>query len=70
MNKVKNIRELCQMSQEKLKEILGNAANAKLLWEFIHNNHKLDATRKWTYKVGSLFSYGWSSVLATSYIGL
>ncbi|XP_064626071.1 DNA repair endonuclease XPF-like [Lineus longissimus] len=36
MNKVENIQELCTTSQEELAKILGNAGNAKLLWEFLH----------------------------------
>ena len=31
-----NIQGLCQLSEEKLASILGNAASAKQLWEFIH----------------------------------
>ena len=36
MKNVTNIQELCQLSEEKLASILGNAASAKQLWEFIH----------------------------------
>jgi phosphopantothenate synthetase len=46
MNKVKNIHELSQLSQEHLQEILGNASNAKIIWEFFHDNHKLDASKR------------------------
>ena len=46
MNKVKNIHELSQLSEERLKEILGNASNANVLWDFFHENHKLDASKK------------------------
>ena len=46
MNKVKNIHELSQLSQEHLQEILGNGSNAKIVWEFFHDNHKLDASKK------------------------
>ena len=47
MNKVKNIHELSQLSEKRLQEILGNAGNAKILWNFFHDNHKLDANKKW-----------------------
>ncbi|XP_039216664.1 DNA repair endonuclease XPF isoform X1 [Crotalus tigris] len=36
MNHVKSIAELIALAQEKLAELLGNAANAKQLYEFIH----------------------------------
>ncbi|KAG8145560.1 hypothetical protein E2320_012077 [Naja naja] len=36
MNHVKSVAELIALSQEKLTELLGNAANAKQLHEFIH----------------------------------
>lgn len=36
MNHVKSIAELVTLSQDKLTELLGNAANAKQLYEFIH----------------------------------
>ncbi|XP_034286152.1 DNA repair endonuclease XPF isoform X2 [Pantherophis guttatus] len=36
MNHVESIAELISFSQEKLAELLGNAANAKQLYEFIH----------------------------------
>ncbi|KAL7979151.1 hypothetical protein Chor_015175 [Crotalus horridus] len=36
MNHVKSITELIALAQEKLAELLGNAANAKQLYEFIH----------------------------------
>ncbi|XP_004466678.1 DNA repair endonuclease XPF [Dasypus novemcinctus] len=36
MNHVKNIAELATLSQDKLTSILGNAANAKQLYDFIH----------------------------------
>ena len=47
MNKVKNIHELSELSEERLLEILGNAGNAKKLWEFFHDNHKLEANKRW-----------------------
>ncbi|XP_028403688.1 DNA repair endonuclease XPF-like isoform X1 [Dendronephthya gigantea] len=46
MNKVKNIHELSELSEERLQEILGNAVNAKKLWEFFHDNHKLEANKR------------------------
>lgn len=46
MNKVKNIHELSELSEERLLEILGNAGNAKKLWEFFHDNHKLEANKR------------------------
>ncbi|XP_003802775.1 DNA repair endonuclease XPF [Otolemur garnettii] len=36
MNHVKNIAELATLSQDKLSSVLGNAANAKQLYDFIH----------------------------------
>lgn len=40
MRNVASIEELFKLSEEKLTNILGNATNAKLLWEFIHNDSK------------------------------
>ena len=37
MNKVKDMQELVSMSKQQLEEILGNDANAKLLWNFLHS---------------------------------
>ena len=37
MNKVKDMQELVSMSKQRLEEILGNDANAKLLWNFLHS---------------------------------
>ncbi|XP_078274426.1 DNA repair endonuclease XPF [Rhinoraja longicauda] len=39
MNRVKNIAELVKLSQEQLADILGNANNAKQMWEFIHSSY-------------------------------
>ncbi|XP_072124953.1 DNA repair endonuclease XPF [Mobula birostris] len=39
MNRVKNIAELVKLSQEQLADILGNANNAKQIWEFIHSSY-------------------------------
>ena len=37
MEKVKDLQELVSLSQKELEEILGNDANAKLLWNFWHS---------------------------------
>ncbi|XP_059549191.1 DNA repair endonuclease XPF isoform X2 [Myotis daubentonii] len=39
MSHVKNIAELASLSQDKLAGILGNAANAKQLYDFIHTSY-------------------------------
>ncbi|KAK1344825.1 hypothetical protein QTO34_013527 [Cnephaeus nilssonii] len=39
MSHVKNIAELASLSQDKLTSILGNAANAKQLYDFIHTSY-------------------------------
>ncbi|KAM5329992.1 DNA repair endonuclease XPF [Glossophaga mutica] len=39
MSHVKNIAELASLSQDKLASILGNAANAKQLYDFIHTSY-------------------------------
>ncbi|XP_003417763.2 DNA repair endonuclease XPF isoform X1 [Loxodonta africana] len=39
MNHVKNMAELATLSQDKLTSILGNAANAKQLYDFIHTSY-------------------------------
>ncbi|ELW67666.1 DNA repair endonuclease XPF [Tupaia chinensis] len=39
MTHVKNIAELATLSQDKLTSILGNSANAKLLYDFIHTSY-------------------------------
>nr|XP_005591344.2 DNA repair endonuclease XPF [Macaca fascicularis] len=39
MHHVKNIAELATLSQDKLTSILGNAANAKQLYDFIHTSY-------------------------------
>ncbi|XP_023584241.1 DNA repair endonuclease XPF isoform X2 [Trichechus manatus latirostris] len=39
MNHVKNIAELATLAQDKLTSILGNAANAKQLYDFIHTSY-------------------------------
>ena len=43
MRNVTNIEELFKLSQERLAQILGNAASAKQLWEFIHAKSKTQA---------------------------
>ena len=40
MNQVKNIHELCELSEARLAEILDNSSAAKTLWEFLHTNKK------------------------------
>ncbi|XP_048408057.2 DNA repair endonuclease XPF isoform X2 [Stegostoma tigrinum] len=49
MNHVRSIAELVTLSQERLAEILGNANNAKQLWEFIHTSY-LDCTVQGKYR--------------------
>eukprot|EP00061_Rhincodon_typus_P014017 g40774.t1 len=49
MNHVRSIAELVTLSQERLAEILGNANNAKQLWEFIHSSY-LDCTVQGKYR--------------------
>uniref|UniRef100_A0A8C3XNX7 DNA repair endonuclease XPF n=1 Tax=Chelydra serpentina TaxID=8475 RepID=A0A8C3XNX7_CHESE len=39
MNHIKSISELVTLSQDKLSEILGNAVNAKQLYDFIHKSY-------------------------------
>ncbi|XP_004586829.2 DNA repair endonuclease XPF [Ochotona princeps] len=45
MNRVKNIAELASLSQEELTSILGNAANAKQLHDFMHTSYAEVASR-------------------------
>lgn len=45
MNRVKNIAELATLSQEELTSILGNAANAKQLHDFMHTSYAEVASR-------------------------
>lgn len=40
MNKVENIAELCSMSEDQIGELLDNKSSAKLLYDFIHTDHK------------------------------
>uniref|UniRef100_A0A4W3HSV6 DNA repair endonuclease XPF n=1 Tax=Callorhinchus milii TaxID=7868 RepID=A0A4W3HSV6_CALMI len=40
MNRVENLTELVSLTKDSLADILGNANNAKLLWEFIHSSCK------------------------------
>ncbi|XP_028913418.1 DNA repair endonuclease XPF [Ornithorhynchus anatinus] len=40
MNQVKSIAELATLSQDRLADILGNAANAKQLYDFIHVSYE------------------------------
>ena len=39
MNKVEDMAHLITLSEEKLAEILGSSANAKLLYEFLHKEY-------------------------------
>uniref|UniRef100_UPI00398F8A73 DNA repair endonuclease XPF n=1 Tax=Pristiophorus japonicus TaxID=55135 RepID=UPI00398F8A73 len=48
MNHVKSIAELVTVSQEQLAEIVGNANNAKQLWEFIHSSYMDNAAQRKT----------------------
>jgi len=48
MRNVESIQELFTFSQERLVTILGNAASAKQLWEFIHNDNKTHASKAQT----------------------
>ena len=50
MRNVANIQALFKMSQEKLVTILGNAASAKQLWEFIHTDSKTQEKTQTTLK--------------------
>ncbi|XP_074518874.1 DNA repair endonuclease XPF [Halichoeres trimaculatus] len=43
VNNADSLADLTKLSQEKLAEILGNANNAKLLYEFLHNNADVPA---------------------------
>ena len=43
MRNVESIQELFTLSQERLAAILGNAASAKELWEFVHADNKSHA---------------------------
>lgn len=40
MNKVENIAELCSMSEDQISELLDNKSSAKLMYDFIHTDHK------------------------------
>jgi len=50
MRNVSNIQELFKMSQEKFATLLGNAASAKQLWEFIHTDCKTQEKTQTTLK--------------------
>jgi len=50
MRNVANIQALFKMSQEKLATILGNAASAKQLWEFIYTDSKTQEKTQTTLK--------------------
>ena len=44
MNKVENLAELCNMSEDQLAEIMDNKSSAKLLYNFINTYHKQSET--------------------------
>ena len=50
MRNVASIEKLFQFPEEELTNILGNATNAKLLWEFIHGDNKTQAKASTTFK--------------------
>lgn len=50
MRNVANIQELFKLSQENLTNVLGNANNAKQLWEFIHADSKTEAKAQTSFK--------------------
>ena len=41
MNKVKDLQELVFLTEGQLEDILGNDSNAKLLWNFLHSEPKV-----------------------------
>jgi len=46
MSKVKDLQELVSLSQKQLEEILGNDANGKLLWTFLHSKLEIVPSSK------------------------
>lgn len=40
MNKVENLADLCSMTEDQLAELMDNKSSAKLLYDFIHTDHK------------------------------
>lgn len=40
MSKIKDLNELCQMSEAKLTEVIENSKNAKLIYEFLNKTVK------------------------------
>ncbi len=45
MEEVKDLQELVNISEERLESILGNDANARLLWSFLHSELKKTDTK-------------------------
>jgi len=45
MDRVKDLQELVTLSEKQLEDILGNDANAALLWSFLHTDLK-DTAKK------------------------
>ena len=50
MRNVASIEKLFKLREEELTNILGNATNAKLLWEFIHKDNTTQAKASTTFK--------------------
>lgn len=50
MKNVASIEKLFKLSEGELTTILGNATNAKLLWEFIHKDNTTQAKASTTFK--------------------
>lgn len=51
MDKVKDLQELSSLSEADLEKILGNDANAKLLWSFLHSEIKPATTGRTSSKL-------------------
>lgn len=70
MTKVKNMKELIRLDIIQLTDLLGNEANAKMLWEIIHVPHKhveADASEKqfmskFKRGKGRRFWFNWSTL--------
>ena len=50
MRNVASIEKLFKLTEGELTTILGNATNAKLLWEFIHKDNTKQAKASTTFK--------------------
>lgn len=46
MEKVKDLQELTALSEKCLEDILGNDANASLLWNFLHCDLKSQISKR------------------------